>query len=246
MGGVQSVARNEVSLEVSQALTYITNFIQTNSQTVSQTSTRGNTYTLETDPGSDVRIKGSLINKQTIDATNQVTGTMKTSISSDVQIRISNLLKEAVDQAAEAKAGAFATSSTRTTNVSRTKSAIDVAVTDQFTQTNIQSVAQGVVDTNSGKLILRGKLTVDESFINDQSIFGKLIANAVMDSIMSRVNRYMSENNIDLNVTQKAKSDSKGLLSFLSNPWFITGSIVSCVVILVVVVVFFMTSKKKE
>lgn len=246
MGPVQSVARNEVLLEMSQALTFITNLIQNNSQTVGQTSTRGNTFTLETGPGSDVHFKGKFINNQTIDAKDQATGQMKTEISSDVKTQLTNILKEAVDQSASAKAGAFATSSTRTTNITKTKTAIEATIQDYFNQTNIQSVAQSVVDTNTGKVVLNGKVTVDEDFVNDQKIFSKLIASSVMDSLISRINQYFSDNKVDLTVKQKAKSTSSGLLSFLDNPWFITGSIVSSCAIMIIVIVLYMAYSKSK
>ena len=246
MGPVQSVARNEVLLEMSQALTFITNFIQNNSQTIGQTSTRGNTFTLATGPGSDVHFKGKFLNKQSIDAKDQVTGLLKSEISSDVKIQLANILKEAVDQSAEAKAGAFATSSTRTTNITKTKTAIDAVIQDYFNQTNIQSVSQSVVDTNNATITLEGKVTVDEDFVNDQNMVSRLIASSVMNSIISRINQYMSDNNVNLTVKQKAKSESKGLLSFLENPWFITGSIVSSCAIMIIVIVLYMAYSKSQ
>lgn len=247
MGPVQSVARNEVQLEVSTAIQAMQQLIQTNSSTISQTSVRANNFQLEGD-GANMIFKGKFKLNQTINATNQATGEMSPQIISNMQTNVQNLLEKAVDQAAEAKAGAFATADTRTTNISRTKTALNVAISQVLTQSTYQSLAQSVVDTNNGIIRFKnGTYTFDDNFTVDQAFFSNVIASTVMNSIIDATNTILATNQTDLKVTQKAKSESKGLLSFLENPWFISGSIISsCVILIIFVLLFVVYSKEKK
>lgn len=246
MGGVQSVARNEVVLDVSTALNYMSTTIQNNSQTISQTSTRANNFELVGD-GATVRFKGKFTLNQTINAVNQVTGKLESNVTEKMNIDLQSIINQAVDQAASAKAGAFATADTRTTNITKTKNALSAAITDVVNQTNYQSLAQGTVDVNNGRLVLKnGTYIFDDAFVVDQKFFSNVIANTVMNAIIDKTNQILLTNNTDLKVSQKAKSESKGLLSFLENPWFITGSIISCCVILIVVVLLFVVYSKEK
>lgn len=246
MGGAQSVARNEVIIDVSTALSYMSSVIQQNSQTISQTSTRANNFELVGD-GATVRFKGKFTLNQTINAVNQATGRIESTVTQKMSVDLQSMLSAAVDQAASAKAGAFATADTRTTNISKTKNALSAAITDIVQDTKYQSLAQDVVDVNNGRLVLKnGTYIFDDSFTVDQKFFSNVIANTVMSSIIDKTNQILMSNNTDLKVKQKATSESKGLLSFLENPWFITGSIVSCCVILIVVVLLFVVYSKEK
>ena len=241
------MAKNEVQLDVSTAIAAMQQLIQTNSSTISQTSTRANNFQLEGD-GANMTFKGKFMLNQTINAVNQVTGNMSPSIISTMQTNVQNILNQAVDQAATAKTGAFATADSITTNVSKTKNALNVAISQVISQTNYQSLAQSVVDTNNGIIRFKnGTYVFDDSFIVDQKFFSNVIASTVMNAVLDATNSILASNQTDLKVTQKATSESKGILSFLENPWFITGSIVSsCVILIIVVLLFVVYSKEKK
>ncbi len=230
--GNQASSMNYVNIDTSAAVSLATNIIQENSTVITQTSDRSNIFTLETAPGSKVKIK-TLRSNQTIDATNQATGQINAQIINQLNADIKSTLDAAVDQVAEGRTGLFAIGEkVSTINITRVKNALNVAIDDTITDRNWSTVTQGVVDINNAKIYLDGDVEIGE-VINDQKLVSRLIAKSMIDTIVNNANDILAANNTNVRISQKASSTA----GLFTGPGGMAASIISSLIILSICIV---------
>jgi hypothetical protein len=235
--GNRASSTNEVVIDVSTALSVVTNLIQTNSQSIAQTGTNTNIFTLETAEGSVVRAK-SITSTQNIDTTVQASGEVSAEIRNKIGVDMKSALDAAVDQSSTASTGIFAFGdSTSTVNKTKSKNAISASIDTVAKQDNWQTIVSSVVNKNEGKIYLRGNVQVDEGIVNDQRLVSRLIAKAVLNTVLDNANQILTDNKTNLKITQKADSKT-GLFGGTGG---MIGSVISmvalCCICLIVLII---------
>lgn len=206
--GNRASSTNEVIIDVSTSLSVVTNLIQTNSQTISQTGTNTNTFTLETAEGSVVRAK-SITSTQNIDATVQASGEVSAEIRNKIGADLKSALDAAVDQSSTANTGIFGFGdSTTTVNKTKSKNAISASIETIAKQENWQTIVNSVVNKNEAKIYLSGNVQIEEGIVNDQKLVSRLIAKAVLNTVLDNANQILADNKSNLKLTQKADSST--------------------------------------
>lgn len=229
---------NEVVIDVKTAVEITTTIIQNNSITIAQAGARTNTFTLETAEGSNIVVK-NIKNIQSIDANTQASGRINDDIINTLNVDLKSALDAAVDQASTGKTGIFAFGETvSTVNKNIAKNALSLAVDTYIKKDNWNAVVQSVVDINQGKIFLRGNVTVQEDIINDQKLVSRLIAKAVIDSVIDNANSIIISNNNNVRISQKADSTA-GLFAGGSGMLAsIVSSVVLCIIAIIILVIF--------
>lgn len=205
MGNVSS-STNEVVIDVSTALSIVTNLIQTNSQSIAQTGVNTNTFTLETAEGSVIKAK-NIQSFQSIDATVQASGEVNAEIRNKIGADLKSALDAAVDQSSSASTGIFAFGDkVSTVNKTKAKNAISASIETIEKQENWQTIVNNIVNKNDAKIYLRGNVTLEEGIVNDQKLVSRLIAKAVLNTVLDNANQVLADNKSNLRITQKADS----------------------------------------
>ena len=243
--GNQVSSTNEVVIDISTALNMTTNIIQNNSSQITQTAGRSNQFSFETAEGSNVRI-GKFNIFQKIDGTSQATGEISGTVINQLNVDLKSTLDAAVDQAAQAKSGIFSFGdSVSTTNINKTKNALNIAIDTVVTQNNWSASVQNVLDINNATITLRGNFTADELPL-DQTLFSSLIARNVIDSIINNANTVLAQNNSNVRVSQRASS-SAGL--FGGSGGMIAGvisSVISLSMCIILLIIFLKLKSKNQ
>lgn len=238
MGNAPS-SRNEIVIDVQTSLDVVTNIIQINSSSITQTGTNKNIFTLESGPDSDIKTKTINIG-QKIDASMQASGKISSEILNKMSADLKSTLDAAVDQASTASTGIFAIADKPSTvNITRTKNALRVGVDTTLKQETYNTLLQSIVNENDATITLNGKWTIEEGIIIDQNLVSKIIGKLVVETVIDNANQVLADNNSKLRITQKADSKS-GL--FAGGAGMI-GSVISmcalcsiCLIILIILI----------
>jgi hypothetical protein len=238
MGNAPS-SRNEVVIDVKTSLDVVTNIIQTNSLSISQTGTNKNDFTLVSGPDSNIKTKTLTIG-QTIDAGMQASGTIDASVLNKMSADLKSTLDAAVDQASTASSGIFAIADKPSTvNITRAKNALSVGVDTTLKQSTYNEIVQSTVQLNTATITLNGNWTIEEGIIVDQNLVSRIIAKLVITSVIDNANQYLLDNNSNLNITQKADSKSglfaggAGMLGSI-----ISSSLLCCICLIILIILF--------
>jgi hypothetical protein len=244
--GNRASSTNEVVIDVSTSLSIITTLIQTNSQTIAQTGVNNNIFTLETAEGSYITAK-TIRSTQSIDASMQASGEVNATVRNKIGAELKSALDAAIDQSSTASTGIFAFGDkTTTVNKTTTKNAISAAIETLGEQNNWQNIVNSVVNKNEGKIFLRGRVDVDE-IVNDQTLVSKLIAQAVLNTVLDSANEILANNNTNLKITQKADSKT-GLFGGAGGmaASITSSSIICCICLIVLILVFKLKGSSKS
>jgi hypothetical protein len=232
-------SRNEIVIDVQTSLDVVTNIIQINSSSITQTGTNKNIFTLETGPNSDIRTK-KLDITQKIDASMQASGKISSEILNKMSADLKSTLDAAADQASTASTGIFAIADKPTTvNITRTKNALRVGVDTTLKQETYNTLLQSIVNESTSTITLNGKWTDEDGIIINQNLVSKIIGKLVVETVIDNANQVLADNNSKLRITQKADSKS-GL--FAGGAGMI-GSVISmcalcsiCLIILIILI----------